>query len=198
MRRRLGINSLGRGRWGRRVRAVLVAAIAALVTGVTPGALADQQISAGQGAATAGFTTKQVTMAQGERLTFQNNDSTARHNVVARMNGPDGKPLFESDTIGGGQSAFVNGSQYLKTGTYDFYCTLHGNMTGTLTVTSEGTPATPPPTSGGGGGGSGGGGGGSGGAGGSGSGSPKTKPKKHKHHKHSRAGKRGHRRHKSA
>jgi hypothetical protein len=38
----------------------------------------------------------------------------------------------------------VEGVQYLKAGTYPFHCTLHAAMTGTLTVTSAGTPVPRP------------------------------------------------------
>jgi hypothetical protein len=49
--------------------------------------------------------------------------------------------------IGTGSSAFVDGSQYLTTGSYQYYCSVHPFMQGTLTVTSAGKPATPPPGS---------------------------------------------------
>jgi plastocyanin len=161
-----------------------VLTVAALITGVTPAALADQQIVAGDGAVTSGFSNPQVTMAQGEHLTFRNDDHAAKHNVTAKSNGPDGQPLFQSDTIGAGQTATVSGAQNLKPGTYDFYCTLHPyTMTGTLTVGSSGSP---PPTSGGGGG-SGGGGSTSGSGTGTGNGSPDSHTKSNKHkRKHSR------------
>jgi uncharacterized membrane protein YgcG len=126
-------------------------------------------------------------MAQGEHLTFRNDDSAAKHNVTAKANAPDGQALFQSDTIGAGHTATVNGAQNLKPGTYDFYCTLHPyTMTGTLTVNSSGTSG-PPPSSGGGGGSSGGGGNSSGSGNGNGAAPTHTKSgkSKHKHrHKH--------------
>jgi hypothetical protein len=72
--------------------------------------------------------------------------------------GSDGKPLFASATIGFGQTANVAGAEYLTAGAYKFHCSLHPFMTGTVNVTSNGTPK-PRPGSGGGGGGSAGGGG---------------------------------------
>jgi hypothetical protein len=74
--------------------------------------------------------------------------------VTATDKGPDGKPLFSTPVINRGESAFVEGSQYLTTGHYTFFCTLHQNMKGTVHVTGNGTPQQRP-----GGGGSGGGGG---------------------------------------
>lgn len=82
-------------------------------------------------------------MAQGERLTFSNSD-VAAHDVTSAQNGSDGRPLFASALIGAGQSAFVDGSQHLTTGSYPFLCSVHPFMTGTLTVTSAGTPVPRP------------------------------------------------------
>jgi plastocyanin len=62
------------------------------------------------------------------------------HNVTARQTGPDGKPLFRSSTISGGATP-VSGTQYLPAGAYQFFCSVHPTtMTGTLQVTSNGTP----------------------------------------------------------
>jgi plastocyanin len=93
-----------------------------------------------------------VTVAQGEAITFQNMD-TARHDVTASAKGADGKPLFQSAQVGTGESAPVEGVQYLTTGSYQYICSIHPFMKGTITVSSEGTPKPRP------------GGGGSGGAG---------------------------------
>jgi plastocyanin len=122
-----------------RQRAVAVALAAALgpAAAAAP-ARADKEITA---APVNQFTTGSVTMDQGERLTFFNSDFDA-HNVTHRDGGY--APLFASPTIGNGQRAFVEGSQFLTTGSYSFYCTLHTFMGGTLTVTSAGTPAVRP------------------------------------------------------
>ena len=82
-------------------------------------------------------------MDQGERLTFRNTD-VAGHDVTARDPGPDNKPLFATPIIGAGESAFVEGSQYLTPGAYPFLCSIHPQMTGTLTVTGAGTPVPRP------------------------------------------------------
>jgi plastocyanin len=89
------------------------------------------------------FTTTVVTMDQGERLTFHNGD-TVSHDVTASAPGPDGKPLFESSTVASGKSAFVEGSQFLTEGHYDFFCSIHPNMKGSIHVTANGTPQQRP------------------------------------------------------
>jgi len=118
--------------------AACAAAVAAALGGAS--ALADQQIAAGPGSR---YLTTSVTMAQGERLTFANRD-VASHDVTSKAGGPDGKPLFGTPAIGTGGTAPVEGSQYLSAGTYGFFCSIHPNMEGTLTVTSAGTPARRP------------------------------------------------------
>jgi plastocyanin len=90
------------------------------------------------------FSPSTVTMDQGEPLRFFNSDFNS-HNVTAKTNGSDGKPLFSSSTIGNGRQVPVEGSQFLTTGPYPFYCTIHEFMTGTLTVSSAGTPVPRPP-----------------------------------------------------
>lgn len=69
--------------------------------------------------------------------------NTAAHNVYSDGSGPDGGPLFYSSLAQPGQTRPVRGTQYLSSGSYDFVCTLHTGMTGTLEV-SGGTPAARP------------------------------------------------------
>ena len=90
------------------------------------------------------YTTPSVTMDQGEPLTFRNSDGTARHDVTARDNGPDGRPLFSTPVISGGREVPVDGAQFLTAGRYAFFCSIHTFMTGTLTVTSAGSPVPRP------------------------------------------------------
>jgi len=123
----------------RRTRRALVAAAAALGL-LAPAATADQEIAAGPGTV---YLTTSVTMAQGERLTFRNLDTTG-HDVTSNGRRPGGRTLFQTPVIGTGSSALVEGSQYLTTGSYDFHCSVHPFMTGTLTVTSAGKPAKRP------------------------------------------------------
>jgi copper binding plastocyanin/azurin family protein len=84
------------------------------------------------------------TMDQGERPTFTDG-GVNQHNVTARQNGPDGRTLFTTPTINGGQSASLDGTQYLQAGTYTFFCTIHPTqMQATLVVTGSGTPQPRP------------------------------------------------------
>ncbi len=69
--------------------------------------------------------------------------NTAAHNVYSDGSGPDGGPLFYSSLAQPGQTRPVRGTQYLGSGSYDFVCTLHAGMTGTLEVTG-GSPARRP------------------------------------------------------
>jgi plastocyanin len=82
---------------------------------------------AGPGAVVTTYATPAVTIQQGQSLTFTNLD-VAQHDVDAR----DGS--FESPLVGLGASTPVNGVEALAPGSYEFYCSLHPNMTGTLTV----------------------------------------------------------------
>lgn len=79
---------------------------------------------------------------QGEKVPFQNIGAN-QHNATATVNGPDGKSLFSSPTIGTG-STVVEGTQYLTTGTYPFICTVHPQMAATLQVTANGVPVPRP------------------------------------------------------
>ena len=121
------------------MRRALAAAVVALAL-AAPAARADEQIEAGPGTR---YLTTSPSIDQGERLTFTNLDTTG-HDVTARKLGADGRPLFQTPVIGTGSSSFVVGSQYLTTGRYDFYCSVHPFMQGTLTVTSAGRPAPRP------------------------------------------------------
>jgi plastocyanin len=122
------------------MRRALAVAAAALAL-AAPAAGADEQIEAGPGTQ---YLTTAPAIDQGERLTFRNLDVTG-HDVTSRLIGLDGKPLFGTPVIGTGSSALVVGSQYLTTGSYDFYCSVHPFMRGTLTVTAAGKPVARPP-----------------------------------------------------
>jgi plastocyanin len=122
--------------------AILVGLMGALA--VPAAARADEQIEAGP--ACCRFTAAGYTMDQGERLTFLNSDVTGvQHDVVSRARAPEGNTaLFSTPQIKQGENVFVEGSQYLTTGEYQFYCSLHSGMESKLTVTSAGTPQPRP------------------------------------------------------
>ena len=128
-------------------RGALAAALAALLLPAT--AFADKVIQADPSNR---YSTPDVTIDQGERLTFRNND-VAAHDVTATTKGDDGRPLFRTPVIERGESAFVEGSQYLTSGHYPFICSVHPSMKGSLHVTTSGTPAARPGSGGSGGGG---------------------------------------------
>lgn len=124
----------------RRLLVLGTIATATLGAGAAPPALADEQI---QAAPANRYATPNPTMDRGERLTFMNADLSS-HDVTATQNGPDGKALFASGLTETGQTSLVEGSQYLVTGSYAFFCSVHPFMTGTLTVSGAGTPARRP------------------------------------------------------
>jgi plastocyanin len=129
---------LKRGSTGRRIW--LAAAVAAVATMVCAGiALASAPII---GQADDTYSAPTYTINQGEVAQLQVTGSS--HNATARANGPDGKALFRSPTISGG-TAGVDGTQYLPSGDYAFFCTVHPTtMQATLHVTGAGQPLARP------------------------------------------------------
>jgi len=117
-----------RSRIGIAVLLLLVIATSVLAGGAS-GAAVNTEIIAGPGSALATYYTPAVVITKGGTATFLNLD-VAQHNVVSV---PAGK--FASALIGTGRSVPVKGVSALKKGTYKFHCTIHLNMTGTLTVT---------------------------------------------------------------
>ena len=86
------------------------------------------------------YATTDVTIDQGQTVTFQNSDQTAIHDVTSDQTGSDGKALFESDTTEPGKTAPVKRVEFLTTGDYAFHCSIHPFMKGTLHVTANGAP----------------------------------------------------------
>jgi plastocyanin len=130
---------LRQGRAGRKARLVFGAVFVAALVG-TGAALAASATIVGTGGDV--FSPTDYTADQGEVSQLQVTGSN--HNVTARQDGPDGRALFRSATITGGTTA-VNGTQYLSTGSYAFFCTIHpSTMNGTLQVSANGTPVARP------------------------------------------------------
>jgi plastocyanin len=128
-----------RGRPGKRfLAAIAVVALGAMAYAGFALAASDT-IVAGP---TDAFTQPSYNTDQGEIVPFQNNGGS--HNVTARQSGPDGDALFRSDTTTSGVIP-VNGTQYLASGAYPFFCTVHPTtMQGTLQVSGAGTPQARP------------------------------------------------------
>lgn len=94
-------------------------------------------IAAGPASQTAGYYTPLMAMAPDTTLTFGNADQVV-HDVTARKLGPDGRPVFQSKHTPTGSASTVAGAATLPPGSYEFYCSLHPNMTGTLHVVGAG------------------------------------------------------------
>ncbi|MGA8219466.1 MAG: hypothetical protein WB771_12960 [Solirubrobacterales bacterium] len=91
------------------------------------------------------FSAPSYTIDQGEVAQLQ--VSSGSHNVTAHQKGPDGGALFRSPTISGGATG-VQGTQYLSTGDYTFFCTVHPTtMQATLHVSGSGAPQARPSAS---------------------------------------------------
>jgi plastocyanin len=134
-----------RGTRRARIRLSLFFATAALALGlIASGAWAVfQPITATDNA----FNQVNYTMDQGDRPTFANGGGS-QHNATAKQNGPDGRALFLTPTLNGGQQATLDGTQYLTAGSYTFICTIHPTeMQATLVVTGSGTPQARPSAS---------------------------------------------------
>jgi plastocyanin len=106
-------------------------------------AAADETIVATTGTR---YAAGEYTIDQGEKLDFRNDDiSGPSHDVVSTANGGvKGQFLFASDTVGQGKTSFVEGSQYLTTGSYDYFCSIHPSMKGKLVVNAAGAPKPRP------------------------------------------------------
>ena len=85
-------------------------------------------VVAGPGAVATTYATPVVTMQKGSSAQFTNLD-VAQHDVVSRTG------LFRSALIGAGQTTPIDDVEALDVGTYPFFCSLHPNMTGNLSVT---------------------------------------------------------------
>ncbi len=78
------------------------------------------------------FSAADYSIEQGDSVTFDNADDRP-HNVKS-FSLFGGGFLFESETVGPGGSGTVDGVEYLVSGTYPFFCSLHPGMEADLTV----------------------------------------------------------------
>ena len=95
--------------------------------------VAGPSVVAGPGAASTGYVTPAVFAPAGGKLSFTNLD-VVQHDVTSTEKGPDGRPLFHSKLVGLGEAADVEGVSALSAGSYDFFCSVHPGMRGTLLV----------------------------------------------------------------
>ena len=117
-----------------------LALVSAMVAVAGPAAAAPNVVTA----ANLTYAPAELTIRAGDTLTFVNPDR-APHDVVSEASGGDGKPLFRSAVIyvvAGTASAPVNGVDQLAPGSYGYFCSIHNQMRGRLTV--EPAPAVPP------------------------------------------------------
>ena len=98
--------------------------------GAAPGG---PSILAGPGASSTGYATRLMTTRVGGPLSFVNLD-IVQHDVVSVEQGAGG-PLFRTPLIGLGETAPVEGLDKVQSGkSYEFFCSLHPGMRGTLAV----------------------------------------------------------------
>lgn len=128
--------------------AILITALLAAVFATTPSNAFVNTVVAPPGSAVnpVPYVTPVVAVAAGSQVTFVNADLTAMHDVIATAYGPGtnswcslylkGKcPLFWTPLIPGGATTEVKGANKLASGKqYEFFCTLHPWMEGTLVV----------------------------------------------------------------
>ncbi len=82
------------------------------------------------------FSADDYSIDQGDSVTFSNTDDRP-HNVMS-FSLFDGGFLFKSETVRPGASGPVDGVEYLTSGTYAFFCSLHPGMEADLIVDSGG------------------------------------------------------------
>jgi plastocyanin len=97
-------------------------------------------VVAGPQASATNYITTQVLSTAGSTVSFANLDTTT-HDVTSRATRTvvvkkkkRVVPLFSAPITAGGAVSAIPATAGLKPGTYDFYCSLHPGMTGTLTV----------------------------------------------------------------
>lgn len=109
-------------------------AVAAVSLIAPAGAGAAERVIAGPAPSSYSPPNPQVELDAGEALTFFNADYSARHDVTSVDQGAAGRPLFASATVGFGSEVPVVGAESLSAGSYDFICSIHPYMKGTVTV----------------------------------------------------------------
>jgi plastocyanin len=88
------------------------------------------------------FSASDFAIDQGDSVIFSNTDDRP-HNIKS-FSLFGGGFLFDSETLGQGVSGPVDGVEYLASGTYPFFCSLHPGMEADLTVGPGGTARSRP------------------------------------------------------
>lgn len=125
------------------LRSILVLTVLLPMSGLQPARAAAHVAVAPVGASVVGFATPVVVAAKAAPLTFVNLDQIRHDFVATKRAGGSGPwcsrypagacPVFWTDLIGGGTTAPVQGTANLTSGErYEFVCTVHGVMKGTL------------------------------------------------------------------
>jgi plastocyanin len=87
------------------------------------------------------FDQTEITVPSNQTFTinFDNRDSGIPHNVAIHKDSPTGEAVFTGEIVTGpAQKVYTIGG--LNPGTYAFVCSVHPNMTGTLTVPNTANP----------------------------------------------------------
>lgn len=131
----------------RRAMASMTALLIAVA--LVPAHAAVERVVAGPAAGAPGagdYLTKVVVSRAGTEVIFENLDvALPPHDVLSADIGPDGRPwcagqlpgrcrLFASEAIFAPETTPVRGTELLEPGLYDFFCSFHTWMTGTLVV----------------------------------------------------------------
>lgn len=114
----------------------LLFAVAGLLALGAPAGAGAATITAGPGPSS--YQNPNVEIDAGEAVSFMNLDLTASHDVTSTDVGSGAQPLFSSATVGFGSTVPVTGAETLGPGTYDFLCSIHTFMTGSITVRGAG------------------------------------------------------------
>jgi plastocyanin len=118
----------------------LLLAIAAMLAFGATQAFAGFSITAGPGLV---FDNSDYNAPAGTSFIFANNDDRT-HNVTADGKGPDGKALFRTGNVSGGDSTAVAGIPFLDQGDYVFHCTIHPDTMEAILHIFGGTPLARP------------------------------------------------------
>jgi plastocyanin len=127
------------GRLSRRLLIASLLGVALSAAGVAVTLAATPTIEATD--STAGWMPNSATVNAGESVNFKNSSTSVPHGVHWEAGNPEvpncgaGVPVESSGTNWNGSCTFT------KAGTYLFKCTVHANMTGTITVSGPAAPA---------------------------------------------------------